>query len=273
MSAVYQFYPKRKRSLIKGLSLTIQLIIINVILYFISLVFIGIFGESFLRNFALIPELVLTGKTVWSLLTSMFLHGSFFHLFANMFSLFFIGNFLERIIGKKRFFLVYLIAGLFGGVFYICAAMVLGNIDVPAVGASGAIFGLIGVLAFLVPNFRINLIAGPLVLIVLEVVVSPFLPASIAITFSMIINILIILMIFAIFSFNPNFRRLAIPIELPMWLLPIVAIVPLTIIGFFVNLPIGNSAHFGGLIIGLIYGFYLRKKFPNKIKMISRQFR
>ena len=67
-------------------------------------------------------------------------------------------------------------------------------------------------------------------------------------------------------------RKFAVPVELRMWVLPIVAIVPLVIIGFFVSLPIGNSAHIGGLVVGLIYGFYLRKKFPNKVHQISSHF-
>ena len=65
-------------------------------------------------------------------------------------------------------------------------------------------------------------------------------------------------MIFSLFSFNPSFRKFAVPVELPMWLLPIIAIVPLVVLEFFVNLPIGNSAHIGGLLVGLLYGFYLK---------------
>jgi membrane associated rhomboid family serine protease len=80
-------------------------------------------------------------------------------------------------------------------------------------------------------------------------------------------------MIFSLFYFNHSIRKIAMPLELPMWLLPIIAIVPLTIIGFFIPLPIGNSAHFGGLVLGLAYGFYLRKKFPNKTKLISKHFK
>jgi membrane associated rhomboid family serine protease len=38
------------------------------------------------------------------------------------------------------------------------------------------------------------------------------------------------------------------------------------------QIPIGNTAHLGGLVVGLIYGFYLKKKYPNKIKRISKIF-
>ena len=57
---------------------------------------------------------------------------------------------------------------------------------------------------------------------------------------------------------------------MPFWLLPLVAIVPLVIIGLFVELPIGNTAHFGGFLAGVVYGFYLRKKYSRKIRMLER---
>lgn len=261
-----------KKNFFGNLSITNQLIFINVALFFISYVIIKIYGvEFFTGNFALTPTSILSGEKLWAFLTSMFLHASFFHIFANMFSLFFIGNFLEKIVGKKRFLIVYLISGLIGGIFFVLSGLIFSN-NISGIGASGAIFGLLGVLAVLVPYTRIYLIVGPLILIFLGFVIGKIIPLNFLLVFNMIINVLIILMIFSIFSFNPKIRRFAIPLELPMWLLPIVAIVPLTVIGFFVNLPIGNSAHIGGLVLGIFYGFYLRKKFPRKTRMISNHF-
>ncbi|MBI4116846.1 rhomboid family intramembrane serine protease [Candidatus Pacearchaeota archaeon] len=273
-----------KRGFFRNLSVTTQLIFANLIIFIILSIsfpdqitevngnltktinpFIG-------NNVAITPNLILQGKSIWTIFTSMFMHANFLHIFANMFSLFFIGNFLERIIGKKRFFLIYLISGIVGGIFFVFSGMIF-NSNIPGVGASGAIFGLIGILAVLVPHSRIYLIAGPLILLLLQFIASPFIPASFSAAFGIIINITIFVMIFAMLSFNPSMRKLAVPIQLPMWLLPIIAIVPLVIIGFFVDLPIGNSAHIGGLLVGLLYGIYLRKKFPNKTKMISRHFR
>lgn len=271
--SVYRIQPK-KRSFLLSTSLSNQLIFINIITFFIGIILLKVYGESFVLNsIALNPSLILSGRSLWTLITSMFMHGSFFHLFANMFSLFFIGNFLEKLVGRKRFFYVYMISGIVGGLFFVAAALIMGNINTSAVGASGAIFGLLGVLALLVPYSRVYLIAGPLILILLDVLVSPFIPASAVVVWGFVINMLIFVMIFSLFSFNPKLRRFSIPVELPMWLVPIIAIVPLSIISFFVELPIGNSAHFGGLVVGLIYAFYLIKKFPNKTKKLRVHFK
>lgn len=263
-----------KKSFLENLSLTHKLIIINVIAYIVGITLLSNLGENFILNsIALTPSLVLSGKALWTFLTSMFMHGSIFHLFANMFSLFFIGSLLEKIVGKKRFFWTYMIAGLMGGIFFILAALIFGGLNIPAVGASGALFGLLGVLAVIIPYSRVYLILGPLVLIIGDVLQKLFLPTALSETISILITFLIFFMIFSLFSFNSRLRKFALPLELPMWLLPIIAIIPLVIISYFIPLPIGNSAHLGGLVVGLVYGFYLRKKFPNKTEKISRMFK
>src|SRR3989344_4622271 len=267
------FIVRRTRNPLFSLSVTLRLIVLNVVLFFIGFILLGVYGLDFLnKNIALVPNLILSGQSLWTPLTSMFMHASFFHLFANMFSLFFVGSFLERLIGGKRFFWVYIISGLIGSVFFVVSGLIFSNSNIPGVGASGAIFGILGVLAVVVPRSKISLIIGPLVLLIVDAVFSGFVPATFLPTFHMIINVLILLSIFAIFSFNSSFRKLALPVSLQMWSLPIIAIVPLVVIDFFVDLPIGNSAHIGGLVVGLVYGFYLRQKFPNKTKMLSKHF-
>jgi membrane associated rhomboid family serine protease len=272
----YSFNPGKRKSFLQSLSITSWLIIINVFMFFIGLSLISSLGENFFSNYlAIKPSMIFLGTSLWTFLTSMFFHANLFHLFANMFSLFFVGKFLEKLIGKRRFLGVYIISGLVGGLFYVLASLIYKNPNIPAVGASGALFGLVGVLAVLVPKSRIYLIAGPLVLLLLEFTLVPVLPETIVPVFSMIINILFFVMIFAMFSFGTDFQKFALPVELPMWLLPIIAIVPLVLIDLVpgIDLPIGNSAHFGGLVVGLIYGFHLRKKFPRKIEQLGRMFR
>lgn len=260
-----------KKRFLSGISVTNQLILINIFFYIVSFFILSRYGVDFFYNmFALTPQVVLSGSNLWAFLTSMFLHSpnNFFHIFANMFSLFFIGNFLEKIIGRIRFIWVYLISGLIGGLFFVVSGLIFSN-NLPGIGASGAIFGLLGVLAVLVPHSRIYLIVGPLIVLVFIAILGPY--------FSWIYfvgNILILIMIFSLLSFNSSLRKLSVPVELPMWILPVVAIVPLVIIGFFiVALPIGNSAHIGGLVVGLFYGFYLRKKFPRKTNMLRKHFK
>ncbi|MFI5627328.1 rhomboid family intramembrane serine protease [Nocardioides sp. NPDC051685] len=82
---------------------------------------------------------------VWQLLTSTFTHVSIIHLAVNMLSLYLLGSFLEPIVGRLRFLVFYLISGLAGSVLVAWAATPAGS----TVGASGAIFGLLGVLVVL----------------------------------------------------------------------------------------------------------------------------
>jgi rhomboid protease GluP len=92
-----------------------------------------------LERGALVPALVAQGEA-WRLLSSMFLHAGFAHLALNMLSLYFLGSFIEGAFGRGRFLALYLLSGISGGLAYLY----FGAFDGAAVGASGAIFGLLG---------------------------------------------------------------------------------------------------------------------------------
>jgi membrane associated rhomboid family serine protease len=89
---------------------------------------------------ALVPARVAEDHEYWRLLTSMFLHAGIFHLLFNMWALWVVGSFLERVMGSLRFVLLYFVAGLAGSVMVLVASPP----NVATVGASGAIFGVFG---------------------------------------------------------------------------------------------------------------------------------
>lgn len=91
----------------------------------------------------------------WSPLTYMFLHGSFFHLFANMLVLFFFGPPLEGSWGGREFVRFYLAAGMGGALFSLLLVQLIGTPTV--IGASGAVYGLLLAFALKWPNAPIYL--------------------------------------------------------------------------------------------------------------------
>ncbi len=274
----YQFIPGRR---LFHLSVNTILILINVAMFILLSILVSI-NPALVNYFALNPSNILHGQYLWTFLTSMFSHVYFWHLAFNMISLFFIGILIEKILGPKRYLFFYIAAGLFAGIVFVLlagffgtsqwGASLFGSPNIAGLGASGAIFGLVGLLAVLTPKNRVSLIAGPLIAIILESVLSNFLSSTIIGTIDLIVTFYVFLSLFAMFSTNKFLRRIVIPLNMPFWILPIVAIVPLVIIGLFVPLPIANSAHFGGLIFGLAYGLYLKYKFPKKTQMISKIF-
>jgi membrane associated rhomboid family serine protease len=222
MSYVYQLSSKRKNSFLGGLSVNTILIGINIIAFILFSLLIN-FKLIGLEYIAISPFNILNGKYLWTFLTSMFMHGGFFHLFANMLSLFFVGGLLEKILGRKRYLWFYLIAGFFSGILFVLSAFLFPqDMNTFAVGASGALFGLIGVLVLLTPNLPVYLMFIPI----------------------------------------PIKMKYAAPgILVLLWVISVAG-----------NVPIGNIAHFGGLLCGLGYGLYLRKKYKNKTRMISKRF-
>lgn len=121
-------------------------------LFILQLLTGGIYGPVtelmiFVPSFALLEP--------WRIITSMFIHYDLMHLFFNAYALFLFGSILERKVSKKEYLILYFGAGLIGGLAYYVTYL-LGIIpDIPALGASGAIFGILGAVAVLLPNLRI----------------------------------------------------------------------------------------------------------------------
>jgi hypothetical protein len=132
-----------------------------------SYMIIAICAVAFFMQMAL-PEwftnaLVLKSQSLlaqpWTLFTYMFLHASPIHIFFNMLMLFFFGPLLERQIGSGRFLGVYAASGVLAG---LAQVLLFGG---AVIGASAAIFGVMGTLAMLMPDLRIYFYFVPMKLI------------------------------------------------------------------------------------------------------------
>jgi membrane associated rhomboid family serine protease len=130
----------------KGVSATNVIIVILVAVFVWELVQAGlgslVTGPSSREAVdvgAVFPPFVALGQT-WRLFTSMFVHFGVFHLLINAYSLFILGNILERELGRPRYLVLYLLAGLAAS----AASYMFGPVFQVSAGASGAIFGIFG---------------------------------------------------------------------------------------------------------------------------------
>ena len=136
----------------------------------------------------------------WTILTAMFVHANFSHILLNMLTFYFFGTTCLQLIDSKWFLLVYFVGGIVGNILFL----LIGPMYSAAVGASGAIFAIGGVLAVMRPKLRVYLY---------------FL------------------------------------IPMPLWLG--------IVIGFVLTAFVAGvawQAHLGGLVVGLIVGFFLRNR-------------
>lgn len=116
-------------------------------------------------GFSVIDYLALTPINVlympWQIVTSIFVHADFWHLFINMFVLFFFGTELERRLGGRKYLAVFFASGIAGSLAYIAYA-IFTNPFIPAMGASAAIFGVMGALAIIAPETRVIIFPIPI---------------------------------------------------------------------------------------------------------------
>jgi membrane associated rhomboid family serine protease len=139
--------------------LNYSLIAVNVILFIYEVVATGNFTNenatnSLLQKYGAIPNQVLSGN-ILSVITSMFLHGGIAHLVGNMVFLFVFGDNIEDKFGRIKYLMIYLMWGAAATIAHSLFAVSAGNGDIPAIGASGAISGVLGAYLVMFPRARI----------------------------------------------------------------------------------------------------------------------
>lgn len=170
------------------------LIILNLIIFIATAIF-----PKLILILGLLPAAF--PQQPWTIVTNLFVHAGLWHIIANMFTLYFFGTYIYKLVGEGRFLITYFGGGILGNILFI----LLGPPFSIAVGASGAIFALGGVLTVMRPR--------------LKVFVFP------------------------------------IPVPLPLW---VVVIGGFIILSFLPS--VAWQAHLGGLVFGLISGYFFRKR-------------
>lgn len=155
------------------------------------------------------PKAIINSQNLWGIFTNIFLHGDLGHILLNSWMLFMFGLVLERIVGGRNLLLIFLVCGLFASIFYVLTSLFVLNSATPALGASGAILGVVGAVIALRPRQRVMLLFPP------------------------------------------------IPMEL--WMLGLFFIF-IALFWFSIGggTGIAENAHLGGIIMGLIMGWYFR---------------
>jgi len=212
--------------------LTRILIIVNVTVFFVSLlpelsrpywlyVLLGGMESSVLHDFSLkyglIPNEVLQGQQLFTFVTSMFMHADLWHLGGNMLYLYIFGDNVEDRFGHWRYFLFYFLSGLAASMFFILTNI---NSSIPAIGASGAISGVLGAYLVLYPKARV------LTLVILGWITIVPIPAIFLLGFWFIFQLL-----YGMLTLGP---------------------------GAFTS--IAYWAHIGGFIAGLLFGLAWRSR-------------
>ena len=142
--------------------LTVLLIAANALVFLYQLSLGPRAGEAFVFQFGAIPAVILGTRSLpgalaaippaFSLLTSMFLHGGFMHLIGNMIYLWIFGNNIEDAMGRLRFLVFYLACGFAASFVHILMNTAS---EIPAIGASGAISGVLGAYLLLYPRAQV----------------------------------------------------------------------------------------------------------------------
>ncbi|MFA5746815.1 MAG: rhomboid family intramembrane serine protease [Candidatus Paceibacterota bacterium] len=129
--------------------ITVFLIVSSAVIFFVTYPEL----DSFVGLYGIFPDAFLSGRNIFSAFTSLFLHANIAHLLGNMLFLWVFGESLERKFGGLKFLLFYLACALGAAFLYSFAAV---DKTVPAIGASGAIAGILGGYFIFFPKNKIK---------------------------------------------------------------------------------------------------------------------
>jgi len=230
--------------------LTILLIIINVVVFFYEIAYTGQFWEfsnaraaQLFFEWGAVPTCIAGSSYIAvqgmqiscpampyvSLLSSTFLHGGLMHLGGNMLFLWIFGDNIELKFGRAKFLGVYLLWGIVAGLAHFAVDP---TSSIPAVGASGAISGILGAYLALFPKVRI--------------------------------------MTFLMLGFFWRMMHIQARWFLPFWLI-FQNILPFVISGFGAELTgVAFMAHIGGFIIGFAFGYFYKKTHSSEFSYGTR---
>jgi membrane associated rhomboid family serine protease len=135
--------------------MTVIIILVNCFAFYIEVFVIGDDYWPFFMKYAATPRLIMSAQGAGALsnVTAMFLHGGLFHLLGNMVALWVFGRRVEDACGPWRFLAFYLLAGTCAHILFV---LVQSDSRIPGIGASGAVFGLMGAYLLLYPGGRIR---------------------------------------------------------------------------------------------------------------------
>ncbi len=129
--------------------ITISLVAINVIIYLAMILFNQY--DNTINSFAVYGPFIFKYNEYYRLITGAFLHANFVHLILNCYSLYVIGSQIENFMGKWKYLIIYFVSAITGSMFSALLS------DGASIGASGAIFGLMGSLLYFGYHYRVYL--------------------------------------------------------------------------------------------------------------------
>lgn len=178
MNSIVHPNNKKHKVKFKGNEVTGILIILNLLIFAISAFMSGDFIDIDSRTLLILGgkygPLIYAGQ-YWRLVTCCFLHGGILHLACNMYSLYIIGPQVEQVFGKIKYIIIYILSGI--GSSYLSYALAPRTLSI---GASGAIFGLLGaILVFLIKE-RGRIRKGAISNIVSVIVINLFIGLSVS---------------------------------------------------------------------------------------------